>query len=100
MVWSNNSSLSAGLNPGVTELRPVQTYGRVAQDDSAESSALDPDWATLSTAGSHAAQGTDEGSVRDDKVAAVRAALTAGTYMVPAAQVAQRAIGAMLGQSV
>jgi anti-sigma28 factor (negative regulator of flagellin synthesis) len=97
MVWSNNSSLSAGLNPGVTEPRPAQPYGRAVQDRSAETSALDPDWATLSTAGSQAAHGPDEGGVREDKVAAVRAALTAGTYMVPASQVAQRAIGAMLG---
>ncbi|MGA2250435.1 flagellar biosynthesis anti-sigma factor FlgM [Terracidiphilus sp.] len=100
MVWSNNSSLSAGLNPGVTEPRPAQQYGRVAQDHPGETSALDSDWATLSTAGSQAAQGTDESGVRDDKVATVRAALTAGTYMVPAAQVAQRAIGAMLGLGV
>ncbi len=100
MVWSNNSSLSAGLNPGVTEPRPAQPYGRVTQDRGGETSALDPDWATLSTAGSQAAQGPDEGSVREDKVAAVRAALTAGTYMVPALQVAQSAIGAMLGLAV
>ena|ERR1700761_7584261 len=101
MVWSNNSSLSAGLNPGVTEPRSAQAYGRVAQDHSGESSALDPDWATLSTAGSQAAQGVgmDEGGVREDKVAMVRAALTDGTYMIPASQVAQRAIGAMLGLS-
>ena len=97
MVWSNNSSLSAGLNPGVTELRPVQTYGRVAQDDSAESSALDPDWATLSTAGNQVAQSADEGSVRSEKIAAVQAALTAGTYAIPASFVASSAIGAMLG---
>jgi anti-sigma28 factor (negative regulator of flagellin synthesis) len=97
MVWSNNSSLSAGLNPGVSETRPAQTYGRLAQDHSAESSALDSDWATLSTAGNQVAQSTDEGSVRPDKVAAVREALTAGTYAIPASQVASRTIGAMLG---
>ena len=100
MVWSNNSSLSAGLNPGVTESRPAQPYGRVAQDRTGESSALDPDWATLSTAGSQAAQSADEGDVREDKVAAVRAALTAGTYVIPASQVASRTIGAMLGLGV
>jgi anti-sigma28 factor (negative regulator of flagellin synthesis) len=97
MVWSNNSSLSMGLNPGAIEPRPTQNYGRVAQDHSAENSALDPDWATLSTAGSQAAQTTDENAVREGKVAEVRAALTAGTYAIPAALVASSAIGSMLG---
>jgi anti-sigma28 factor (negative regulator of flagellin synthesis) len=96
MVWSNNSSLSMGLNPGAIEPRPTQNYGRVAQDHSAENSALDPDWATLSTAGSQTAQ-TEEGAVREGKVAEVRAALTAGTYVIPAALVASSAIGSMLG---
>ncbi len=97
MVLSNNSSLSAGLNPGVAEPRSTQSYGRFTLDRATETSALDPDWATLSTAGSQAAQGEDGGSVREDKVAAVRAALTAGTYVVPASLVAERAVGAMLG---
>jgi anti-sigma28 factor (negative regulator of flagellin synthesis) len=69
----------------------------VAQDHSGESGALDPDWATLSTAGSQAAQSADDGGVREDKVAAVRAALTAGGYVIPAALVASSAIGSMLG---
>ena len=101
MVLGNNSSLSAGLNPGVTEPKPAQPYGRVALDRLGETSALDPDWATLSTAGSQAAaQSADTGGVREDKVAAVRAALIAGTYAVPASQVAAHTIGAMLGLSV
>ena len=101
-----NNSLSTGLNPGVAEVvsgtRAAHPYARPAQEDrsSGETTALDPDWATLSTAGSQAAQSTDGGGVRTDKIAAVRAALTAGTYVIPAAQVAQRAIGAMLGQGV
>jgi anti-sigma28 factor (negative regulator of flagellin synthesis) len=102
-----NSSVSAGLNPGVTGVvtgrvagsGAAQPYGRMTQEDRAgETSALDPDWATLSAAGSQAAQTTGEGSVREDKVAAVRAALTTGTYAVPVAQVAERAVSAMLGQ--
>jgi anti-sigma28 factor (negative regulator of flagellin synthesis) len=100
MVLSNNRSLSAGLNPGVTEPRSAQSYGRVTQDHSGETTSLDPDWATLSIAGSQAAQSADGGGVREDKVAAVRASLTAGTYVVPASHVAQRAIGAMLGLGV
>ncbi len=49
MVLSNNRSLSAGLNPGVTEPRSAQSYGRVTQDHSGETTSLDPDWATLSS---------------------------------------------------
>jgi anti-sigma28 factor (negative regulator of flagellin synthesis) len=92
-------SLSPGATQGVTGAKAAQPYARLAQESSAgETSALDPDWATLSAAGSRTAQSAGEDSVREDKVAAVRSALTSGTYSIPAAQVAERAIGAMLGQ--
>jgi anti-sigma28 factor (negative regulator of flagellin synthesis) len=104
-----NDSVSVSLNPVATETvagsRAAQSYWRVDArqtqgDHTGETSALDPDWATLSTAGSRTAQSASEDSVREDKVATVRAALSAGTYAVPAAQVASRTIGAMLGLSV
>jgi flagellar biosynthesis anti-sigma factor FlgM len=62
----------------------------------AEEGSLSSDSATLSSAGSEVAQTAGEGGVRADKVAAVRAALAAGTYKVPASKVAAKIVDAML----
>jgi negative regulator of flagellin synthesis FlgM len=61
------------------------------------SSALGSDRATLSSAGSEVSQTAAEDGVRTDKVAAVQAALAAGSYNVPASAVASRLVDAMLG---
>jgi flagellar biosynthesis anti-sigma factor FlgM len=58
---------------------------------------LSADTATLSSAGSVVAQDAADGGVRMDKVAAVQAALAAGTYSVPSSAVASRVVDAMLG---
>jgi negative regulator of flagellin synthesis FlgM len=58
---------------------------------------LSADTATLSSAGSVVAQEAADGGVRMEKVAAVQAALAAGTYDVPASAVASRVVDAMLG---
>jgi len=50
----------------------------------------------LSAAATEASQAAAEPDVRMDKVAAVQAALAAGTYDVPAAAVAGKVIDAML----
>ena len=56
------------------------------------------DDATLSETGSHlATAAASTGDVRSDKVAALKAAIDNGSYNVPAADVADKLIGAMLG---
>jgi anti-sigma28 factor (negative regulator of flagellin synthesis) len=107
----SNSSLdglnSAGLSSnglgsvlGLAEPSATRVY---TQDDqvagSAETVALEPDWATLSAAGNTVAVSAGQSDEREDKVAAVRTALEAGTYSVAANAVAARAVDAMLGLS-
>ena len=86
---------------GATEASRVHVYVQEEQTDRDEASSIPgQDWATLSHAGNQAVQAAGDAGVRQDKVAAVRAALTAGTYAVPASTVATHAIGAMLGQGI
>lgn len=59
-------------------------------------SALAGDRATLSGAGAAAAQQAADDSVRLDKVAEVRAAISAGAYHVPAEAVAAKLVETML----
>lgn len=54
------------------------------------------DVATLTSAGSVAAQSASDSDVRMDKVTAVQQALAAGTYSVPASAVADKMIDQML----
>jgi len=56
------------------------------------------DRATLSSAGSVASASAPDSDVRMDKVTAVQEALAAGTYNVPASQVADRMIDCLLGK--
>jgi negative regulator of flagellin synthesis FlgM len=65
-------------------------------------SALSSDQATFSGAGSEVSQTADDDDteVRMDKVAAIQAALAAGTYNVSASDVASKVVDSMLdGQS-
>jgi anti-sigma28 factor (negative regulator of flagellin synthesis) len=62
-----------------------------------EESALAGDRATVSFAGTEVSQSVAEDGVRTDKVAAVQAALAAGTYSVPSIAVAKKVVDAMLG---
>ncbi len=57
---------------------------------------LTADRATLSNAGSEVSQSAAAGEARMDKVAAIQAALQAGTYEVPASAVATRIVDSML----
>jgi flagellar biosynthesis anti-sigma factor FlgM len=79
---------------GVTPAAP----DRIKGGQTAERSSLNNDSATVSSAASEVALTAGEGSVRSDKVAAVQAALSAGTYEVPASAVASRVIDSMLGR--
>jgi negative regulator of flagellin synthesis FlgM len=63
----------------------------------AAGSALSSDQATFSSAGSEVSQTASGTEVRMDKVAAIQAALAAGTYNVPAADVASKVVDSMLG---
>jgi flagellar biosynthesis anti-sigma factor FlgM len=63
---------------------------------SAAPSSFDSDRATFSSAANEVSQTASGEGVRADKVAAVQAALVAGTYDVPASAVASRMIDSML----
>jgi negative regulator of flagellin synthesis FlgM len=60
-------------------------------------SALSSDLATFSSAGSEVSQTAGDTGVRMDKVAAIQAALAAGTYNVSASDVASKVVDSMLG---
>jgi negative regulator of flagellin synthesis FlgM len=62
----------------------------------ASPSVLTSDQATLSSAGSEVSLTAADPGVRMDKVAAVQAALAAGSYDVPAAAVASKVVDSML----
>ena len=76
-----------------TEATKPQSTKNTSTTDTA---GLAGDRATLSNAGSEVSQAAAGSDVRTDKVAAVRAALAAGTYNVPASAVAGKVIDAML----
>lgn len=80
-----------GVNPTV----PSAPQGKSAVATSG--SGLDSDRATLSSAGNEVSQAVSGEGVRAEKVAAVQAALAAGTYNVPASAVAAKVVDAMLG---
>jgi len=63
----------------------------------AAGSGLGSDMATFSSAASEVAQTAGDASVRMDKVAAIQAALEAGSYNVPASAVASKVVDSMLG---
>ena len=86
---------------GLKSLLGVETAagapGRPTRTQQTADSALGSDRATLSSAASEISQVAREEGVRPEKVAAVKAALAAGTYNVPASAVASKVVDAMLG---
>ena len=86
-------SLKSLLGTTTVEQSTVAPKGNAA----ASKSALGSDHATLSNAGSEVASTAADDHVRTGKVAAVQAALAAGTYSVPANAVASKLIDTMLG---
>jgi len=82
---------------GVAPAAPAATQQAKSSSSAASGSALGRDRATFSSAGSEVSLTASESDVRTDKVAAVQAALAAGTYNVPASAVASKVVDAMLG---
>jgi negative regulator of flagellin synthesis FlgM len=79
---------------------PAPAQATTAQPKSGSTtggSALGSDQATFSSAGSEVSQTADDTEVRMDKVAAIQAALAAGTYNVSASDVASKVVDSMLG---
>jgi flagellar biosynthesis anti-sigma factor FlgM len=81
-----------GVNPAVPSAPQGKSAGATVG-----MSGLDSDRATLSSAGNEVSQAVSGEDVRTDKVAAVQAALAAGTYDVPASAVASKMVDAMFG---
>jgi negative regulator of flagellin synthesis FlgM len=91
-VRNNLDGLSSILGVQTPSTASASTRGGTQ----AASGGLTGDHATLSSAGSEVSlEGAGDG-VRMDKVAAVQAALAAGTYRVPASAVATKMVDAML----
>jgi negative regulator of flagellin synthesis FlgM len=80
---------------GVTEPSVAQAQ---AKNNPPSTGALNSDRATVSSAGSEVANALVDTGVRTDKVAAVQAALAAGTYNVAASAVASKLVDSMLGE--
>ncbi len=79
-------------SPEPAKVTPARNEGTPA------ASGLAGDHATLSSAGAEVSQASTGSDVRMQKVAAVQAALAAGTYSVPASAVAGKVIDSMLGR--
>lgn len=79
---------------GIDGASPVGARGNTGA--AAGTGALGADRATLSSAASGVAQSAGDDSVRMEKVNSIQAALTSGTYDVPAASVAAKLVDAML----
>jgi negative regulator of flagellin synthesis FlgM len=80
---------------GVNQPAPSATQNK--GNTAPGASSFDSDRATLSSAASEMSQAVSDDGVRTDKVAAIQAALAAGTYSVPASAVASKVIDSMLG---
>jgi negative regulator of flagellin synthesis FlgM len=79
---------------GVNPAAPSAPQGK--SSTTATGSSFDSDRATFSSAASEVSQAASGENVRADKVAAVQAALAAGTYGVPASAVASKVVDSML----
>jgi len=79
---------------GVDPTATAATQGKNAQQPSASGQTTDR--ATLSSAGTEVSQSVSDSGVRMDKVVSVQQMLAAGTYNVPASEVASKLVDAML----
>jgi negative regulator of flagellin synthesis FlgM len=91
-VRNNLDGLRSLLGVQTPSTTPASTRGGAQ----AGASEFTGDRATLSSAGSEASLVSASDDIRMEKVAAVQAALAAGTYSVPASAVAPKIVDAML----
>jgi len=91
-IRSNLDGLKSLLGVEATSTQAPQAKGNSATS----LSALSTDQATLSSAGSEVSLTAADSGVRMDKVAAVQAAVAAGTYDVPSSAVASKVVDSML----
>ena len=80
---------------GVSQPAPSSAQ-QVKGGSSSETSALNSDHATFSSASSEVSSAASDGGVRMDKVASIQSVLASGTYNVPASAVASKLIDSML----
>ena len=80
---------------GVSAANTLQSR-QMQRNSSPETGNLASDQARVSDAGSEVLRTASDEGVRMDKVTAVQAALAAGTYNVPASDVAAKVIGSMI----
>jgi flagellar biosynthesis anti-sigma factor FlgM len=83
----------------LSQILPSQTAATstaAKSGGSAVGESLAGDEAKLSVAATQAAQSSSDSDVRLDKVASIQSALQAGTYNVPAGDVAQKLISSLL----
>lgn len=93
-IRNNAEALKAFL--GVSAPASTRAPQVRSNEGSGPQAALDGDQATLSRAGTEVSQSASMGGVRAEKVAAIQQALAAGTYSVPASEVASKVIDTML----
>ena len=82
-----------GVNAAAPKTQSAKSGAAGASD-----AELSADKATVSDAGSGAAQLSSDSDVRTDKVAAIRSALATGAYNTPASAVATKLVDSMLGK--
>jgi flagellar biosynthesis anti-sigma factor FlgM len=75
---------------------PTATSAAAVRGNDPQGETLAGDKAQFSEVATQAAQSASVSDVRLDKVAAIQSALQAGTYQVPAADVAQKVVDSML----
>lgn len=80
----------------VSSIQPTVATVPVKNADAAPETGLSHDSAQLSSVGAQVAQSAAVSDVRLDKVAAIQSALQSGTYQVPASDVAQKMVDAMI----
>lgn len=88
----NGVNSFASISPAATSSEQVKGTSSAGQAASVS------DHATLSSTGSGMSQIATDGDVRMDKVASIQAALSAGTYNVPASKVASSIVDSLLGK--
>jgi flagellar biosynthesis anti-sigma factor FlgM len=97
-IRNNAEALKAFL--GVSAPASAQTPQVRGTENAGAQATLAGDQATLSRAGTEVSQSASLAGVRSDKVAAIRQAMAAGTYSVPASMVADKVIDTMLAGGV